>query len=237
MDDGQRTSALLLAGRVLDQYFPTVGHVLALRRLAEPRGLTVVVAGDETYRGAPSQPDDSLHARVAIGVPIVVVTADDSPLGPINLVAVTDALERVQAVGQLWWRSVARELGPSPMFTAEQRKASLPERLRRAFEGVAFDGPDLARTEDRIHLVAAGPLASALLARGKLGELPVDEDGDLDLESLDGWVRGQRSNQDPPVFGVEGEEIAGADILDLGTQAVAVEVFGGGFVYLMVRYD
>lgn len=135
MYDGRRTSALLIAGRVLDQCFPTVGHVRALRRLAAPRGLTVVVAGDETYRGAPSEPEDPLPVRVAIGVPILVVTADDPPLGPVDPAAVNDALELVGGVGELWWRTVGRELGAAAVFAPAQRRASLPERLQALLRG------------------------------------------------------------------------------------------------------
>lgn len=172
MYDQHRTTALLLAGRTIDS-FATVGQARELRRLAAPRGLTVAVACDETYRGAPSEPEDDLHVRLAIGVPIATVTVNEAPFGPVDSASVADALDKVAAVGELWWRQVGRELGPYARFSPASRRASLPQRLKSAFRGVAFDGPDLVRTEDHVHLVAAGPLSTALLARGTVGRVAV----------------------------------------------------------------
>jgi hypothetical protein len=249
------TSALLIAGRVLDSYAPTVGHVAALRELvAGVPDVAVIVAGDETYDGAPSQPEESLYSRVVIGVVIAEVTADDELHGPLALDQLRAGLAAIATRGEQLWRAVADQIGAGSMaqFDAAQRRAALPESLRAAHVGVGFDGPDLATQPDLVHLVAAGPLSRAVLAFGIAGTIPDEdsedsEDGEdsEDEDSESRWVRGQRSNQDPTSRGVLGEALASADILGIGTFALDLEALASRLaaastdqgLFLIARYD
>lgn len=225
------TSALLVAGRVLDGYAPTVAHVIALRDLAARHGVSVIVASDETCDGAPSAPAEALHARVAIGVVVAEVTADEELCGPITIAALRAGLAAIAERGALFWKAVAKVVGAGsmPMFSAAERRASLPERLRAGHVGVGFDGPDLAAQPDLVHLVPSGPLSHATLAAGVPGPLP-DED-------REGWVYGQRSNQDTPSRGVRGVALASADMLGLGSIALDLDALGDRELYLIARYD
>ena len=240
MYDPSRPTALLLAGRVLDSTFPQVRHLHTLRELAgEVDELSVVLCSDETYRG-PSEPEDSLHCRVAIGMIFGAVTADDTPLGPLSPDSAMRALQRIQEVPKSWWNKAADALGPSHSFSpAARRKGLTDERIRRGYVGVAFDGPDLARAADRIHIVATGPLARARIARGKLSELPLDEFGDVDIDELDDeWQYGQDSTQEPHRIGVRGQLLGSANILGWGAYALDDDIFTQpGTLYLIARYD
>jgi len=231
-----QTTALVIAGRVLDQYFPTVEHLGALRRMALAHAaVRVVVAGDETYRGAPSAPGDKLYNRLAIGIVIASVTADEPPLGPLAIGDIHDGLARVRSVGDLFWRHAARILGSlCPPFSAAGSRTALHDPscarpdLIRAFEGVAFDGPDLATTPDGVHLVATGPLAQARLACGRLGQVRGEGEG---------WVYGQGSDQARASYGVFGERVAitsdlGTFMLDLDSLSARTDD-----LFLIARYD
>lgn len=237
----KHATALLLAGRVLDEYFVKVGHVAALRRLAASHpGLEVVVASDE-INGPARGDDENLFARVAIGFVIRAVTCDEDPLGPISLAELHAGLTRTGEIGELFWKSAAKLLGhAAPPFDPASRRAALasPEvhaNVVRAAAGVAFDGPDLASVVDGVYLLATGPLAHAALARGTVGTLPEDDTGD----GIDGWVYGQKSGQDPAERGVRGERIGIADILGLGSYQLDLDELAAatGDLYLIARYD
>ena len=235
--DARCTTAALLAGRVIDEYVATVGHLREIRKLsARQDDVAVVVAGHEDYAGAPSDPAEGLYSRIAIGLVVAAIRVGD-PLGPIAPHTLMAGLTNATRIPKDFWQQVAKQLGPAePLFAPATRRAALPEGLRDSYEGIAFDGPDLLTTSDHIHLVATGPLASAVLVEGIPAALPLDEDGYLDCDQDCEWQYGS-PNGDLPKLGVRGGVVACAPF-DGGTCVVHPKRLSpNGDYSLIAKYD
>jgi hypothetical protein len=104
---------------------------------------------------------------------------------------------------------------------------------------IAFDGPDLLARTDRVYLVPSGGMSLAMLARGVAGELPRDRRGYLTAEAEAEWVYGQASGQRPAPGGVRGMQIASADSLGRGTEALDLDALpaDAADLYLIARFD
>lgn len=239
----RETRALIVAGRAIDSYTLTIGHLATLRdAVRRVPDLDVVVAQDEaTYE--PPDPAKKLHARVVVGhvleqVPSETrrgVTAD--PYGPLDLDRLRAGLARARALDDFTTQRLARLLPRAPMgFTPAQRAATLTPAQRPGWAGVAYDATDFAATLPMLHLVAAGSLASAILARGTSEPLPVDEDGTV-LEDLraQGWVF-HGGNNEQPARGVRGDEVLRVSGDGLGSIAIPDEALEGA-LYLLAQYD
>ncbi|MFO0553360.1 MAG: hypothetical protein U0271_33560 [Polyangiaceae bacterium] len=254
-----RTLALVVAGRSLDSYLTTHGMLERLRSItAEVPGLEVIVATNETAYDSPPSKDEPLDARVVIGI---VVTRAQSEVSPgetaaplaIDVQSVEAGLEKARAIdGTIWMRLAAvlprKVLG----YTAAARRASLSPEQREEWAGVAFNGPDLLDTTDRVHLVATGPLATAILTRGSCETLPPDgDDDDLDDEDdCDDEVATNdndtqlplkrlifvKGNNERPAVGVRGKELARVSIEGHGAIALSPNMLTGE-LYLLAQYD
>jgi hypothetical protein len=73
-----------------------------------------------------------------------------------------------------------------------------------------------------------------VLARGESRELPIDEDGELDLDE-DAWVY-HRGGNERPARGVFGEEIARVHIEGRGATALSDEQLAGD-LFILAVYD
>ncbi len=243
------TLAMVVAGRSIDSYVTTYGMLKRMRSIAaEVPDLAVVAATDETVYDTPPNDNDSLNARVVIGV-VAVRSQSEIKRGvsavpmAVEVDAVQAALEKARAIDAAVWTRLAAVLPYKVLgYTAAARRASLSPEQREQWAGVAFNGPDLLDTTERVHLVANGPLSTAILARGTCEPLPQDDEEDGDDENvafaedrLDGLVF-VKGNNERPAVAVRGQELARVSIEGHGAIALPPDVLSGE-LYLLAQYD
>jgi hypothetical protein len=227
------TQALVMVGRALENNLLVHGQLAPIRTLAATiPGLEVVVAADTGYDGERNAPTDDLFSRVVIGFVaqrvqseyVDGVTADPVPLDREALAA---AVVRAHAIDDMFWQRLGKQLPPkSPVHTSAGRRAN---------EGVAFDGGELRRLPDRVFLVATGPLAGAVLARGQVRDFPTWEQEDEYFDQAD-WVF-HGGNNERPTKAVYGKDVRRVHIEDRGAIALAAADLTGDDLYLLAVYD